>query len=166
MKTVKQVAGGSVPQSEGTFLRGYHGAGSFSNFSSSSDRVLTVSVAGTRTGRWLRSRTTQDPRLPSPQAPACPSLVTFLPSPFLGPGRSRLRSGLLCSRSPRSEPQEPASSGCGVLQITVTAAAGGGYPGSVPAAATVGAKASLASCMALGTAHSDGWATEANALAH
>lgn len=84
MKTVKQVAGGSVPQSEGTFLRGYHGAGSFSNFSSSSDRVLTVSAAWTRTGRWLRSRTTQDPRLPPPQAPACPSLVTFFTQPLPG----------------------------------------------------------------------------------
>lgn len=70
----------------------------------------------------------------------------FFTQPLPGPGRNRLCSGLSPVVFTFSQEQgSGASSGCGVLQRTATAAAGGGCPGGVPAAATAGAKASLVS---------------------
>lgn len=89
---------------------------------------MTVSVAWTRTGRWLKTRTAQDPRPPSLQDPAGPSLVTSFPSSFLGQeGTDSAQDSPPVVFTLSQEQASGASSGCGVLQRTATAAAGGGH---------------------------------------
>jgi hypothetical protein len=61
----------------------------------------------------------------------------FFPQLLPRPGRNRLCAGLSPVVFTLSQEQASgASSGCGVLQRTATAAVGGGCPGSEPAAAT------------------------------